>query len=207
LIDFNLKLSQNGPPFIVYGTGVKGTDTNPATQLINNNYYYSLTRMQASGSIILKGEKFDVSGVTWMDHEYGAFGTEADPVKWVLQDMQLDNGVCISNYSPITTSAPVLNQRIRSFATIQRPDGTTYKQDTFLTPIGRTWTSPATGTTYNMQFLIEMPTFNSSLVVTSLMDAQEFPVPTRPIYEGVADVKGTFEGQMVSGTAWNEQTF
>ncbi|MDB5929108.1 MAG: secreted hydrolase-like protein [Polaromonas sp.] len=209
LVDFDLKLSQNGPPLIVWGTGVNGGgsfDTNAATHLQKNNYYYSLTRLQTSGTVTIGGEKLDVSGVTWMDHEYGAFGTAINPVKWVLQAMQLDNGVCLSNYATYTSGAPVLNKKAPSQVTVQRADGTTYLVDSFLTPIGRTWTSPVSKTTFNMQFLIEIPSFNASLTVTSLMDSQEFPVPTRPTYEGVASVTGTFEGKTVSGTAWNEQS-
>ncbi|CAN5405938.1 hypothetical protein BH10PSE16_BH10PSE16_20270 [soil metagenome] len=210
LVDFDLKLSQNGPPFIVWGTGVNGGsssfDTNAATHLKNNNYYYSLTRLQTSGTVTINGEKLDVSGVTWMDHEYGAFGTAINPVKWVLQDMQLDNGVCISNYATYTSGAPVLNQKAKSEATVQRADGTTYLVESFLTPTGRTWTSGVSGTTYNMQFQIDIPAFDASLVVTSLMDSQEFPVLSKPTYEGVASATGTFEGKKVTGTAWNEQS-
>ncbi len=77
---FDLMLSQQGPPFIVWGTGV-GAILPPSsgTHLQTNNYYYSLTRLAASGSITIGGEKFAVSGCTWMDHEYGYFGTSAAP--------------------------------------------------------------------------------------------------------------------------------
>ena len=86
-IHFDLMLSQQGPPFIVWGTGV-GPILPPSngTHLQTNNNYYSLTGLAASGSIAIGGEKFAVSGRTWMDHEYGYFGTSAKPVKWVLQN-------------------------------------------------------------------------------------------------------------------------
>ncbi len=204
VVNFDLTLSQQGPPFIVWGTGVKaGGGT--GSHLQTNNYYYSLTHLQASGSISIDGERFEVTGVTWMDHEYGAFGTAANPVKWILQDMQLDNGVSISNYSVLDPGLPPLNQRTQSEATVQRPDGTTYFVPSFVTPIGRTWTSPASGRTFFMQLQVDIPSFDATIVVTSLVDSQEFPVAGSPVYEGIASASGTFEGRQVSGSAWNEQ--
>ncbi|MDP2014190.1 MAG: lipocalin-like domain-containing protein, partial [Actinomycetota bacterium] len=94
-VTLDLTLSQKGRPFFVWGTGVNPGATGTSVQ--NNNYYFSLTNLQAKGAITIDGKKFPVQGITWMDHEYGAFGTAANPVQWILQDMQLDNGFSISN--------------------------------------------------------------------------------------------------------------
>jgi predicted secreted hydrolase len=204
-VQFDLTLSQQGPPFIVNGTGVNAVPGTSGGHLQTNNYYYSLTRLQASGTVTLARESFAVTGVTWMDHEYGAFTQNGHSVKWILQDMQLNNGVCISNFTipDGKTPPPTLHQRGPSHATVQRADGTTYYVDSFITPFGRTWTSPE-GDTYFMELLVELPPFDATLTVTSRIDAQEFR--GGPVYEGVADAKGTFEGIPVSGDAWNEQT-
>lgn len=201
---FDLAMSQAGPPFIVWGTGVN-PGGGSGGHLETNNYYYSLTRLQVTGTVTLDGQSLPVTGTTWMDHEYGAFGTAANPVKWILQDMQLDNGVCISNYATLEGGLPPLGVRTRSNATVQRADGTTYFVASFVTPMGRTWTSPVSGKTFYLQFVVEIPTFDAELDVTTLMDSQEFPVQGSPVYEGVASAKGTFEGKPVTGTAWNEQ--
>lgn len=200
-VAFDLLLSQQGPPFIVWGTGVMPPSDEP--NLKDNNFYYSLTRLAASGSVSIGGEKLEVTGMTWMDHEYGAFGTEKDRPKWILQDMQLSNGVCISNY---TLEPPELGKETKSQATVQRADGTTYFVASSVTPIGATWTSPESGVTYFMQLKVELPDFAATLLVSSLVDSQEFPMGTGSVYEGVASATGTFEGKEVTGTAWSEQT-
>jgi len=232
---FDLTLAQDTvsrPPLSVFGTGaitiIPPNDLlKPApdgTNVFTNNYYYSLTQLQASGSITIGGETFDVAGVTWQDHEWGLFTTE---VNWILQPMQLDNGVSISNYYVVTPNTPVpaLGQKIRSHATVQRADKSTYYVDSYMTPVGRTWTSVDTGRTYYMTWLVDIPAFNAHLTVTSLVDAQEFlsygigaaetlppGVSTPPLYkdgtcyEGIASVSGYFENKAVRGTAWNEQT-
>ncbi|MFO1313942.1 MAG: lipocalin-like domain-containing protein [Burkholderiales bacterium] len=202
-VRFDLRFSQQGRPFFVWGTGINPGGSGHDLQ--TNNYYFSLTRLAASGTIEVGGEVFQVEGTTWMDHEYGAFGTAANPVKWFLQDMQLDDGTCISNYSTIEEGLPALGERRPSNATIQDASGSIWYVPTFVTPIGRTWTSPVSGETYFMKFRIEIPSFDAELVVESLMDSQEFPVVGSPVYEGAASAEGTFRGRRVRGTAWNEQ--
>jgi predicted secreted hydrolase len=208
VVTFDLTLSQQGAPFLVLGTGLIPVPMTCGSPLQTNNYYYSLTRLKASGSISFEGETLQVKGVTWMDHEYGAFAAAGKPVKWVLQDMQLDNGVSISNF---TLDEPELDTETNSIATVQYPDGLTIWAPSTTRP-GKPWTSPITGKTYFMELHVTIrqsfiPWWpDASLTVTSLIESQEFPVATGPIYEGVARASGVFNGQEVSGTAWNEQT-
>lgn len=201
-VSFDLSLSQKGPAFIVWGTGVQPVPDTCGGHLQTNNYYYSLTRLQASGTVTFGGQSVAVTGVTWMDHEYGAFGKTSTP-KWILQDMQLDNGVCISNSTSLASN-PISGQPVQSHATVQRADGTTYLVPSMITP-STPWKSPATGKTYFTRLKVEIPAFEAVLEVMSLVPAQEFPVAGSPIYEGVAGAVGTFEGKHVQGTAWNEQ--
>jgi len=193
-IKFDLTFSQEGPPFIVWGTGVTA-----------GNYYYSLTRLNASGTVTIADEALRVHGLTWMDHEYGQFGTPGAPVLWFLQDMQLDNGVHLSNFT-VFTKPPSLDSTTDSNVTVQFPDGTTYYEQSKLTPFGRIWKSPQ-GTKFFLEFKIEIPAFHAALVVTSPVDGQDFPLPLlkADTYEGVATARGTFMGHPTHGTAWNEQ--
>ena len=78
-ITYDLTFSQVGMPFYVWGTGVDPQATRAS--LIDDNYYFSLTHLQATGSISVGGTKYPVRGVTWMDHEYGQFGSLNHPVQ------------------------------------------------------------------------------------------------------------------------------
>ncbi|MCY2997153.1 MAG: hypothetical protein NT168_03500 [Planctomycetota bacterium] len=214
-VQFDLRLTQNGPPFIVWGTGVSPGSPRPP-QLDTNNFYYSLTRLSASGKIVIGNEILDVTGVTWMDHEYGLFSdSQGNAPKWVLQDIQLDNGVCLSNYIVVSPGQTLeLNKSVPSQVTVQTKnhDGTysNYFVESILTPYGRTWKSPKTNGNYFMQLKIEIPAFNAILDVSSLVDSQEFAIldsPKNSIYEGVATATGSFDGEDVQGTAWIEQCY
>jgi len=206
-LKFSLTLSQEGPPMLVWGRGVFPYPPQKDGALTDNNYYYSLTRVKAAGTITLGDESFEVTGQTWMDHEYGYFGSQHDPIKWFLQAMQLDNGVHISHFHPLErTKKPQLGEALPSNATVQLPgDILYYLQDCRMTPVCRTWTS-ASGERFFLDFRVEIPAFGAELLVTSLLPQQNFPTPGgADIYEGVSTVAGIFDGQIVKGTAWNEQ--
>jgi predicted secreted hydrolase len=203
VVNFSLELRQDGPTFLQWGTGVQPYPPGPVT---DHNYYYSLTRLRAKGSVSILGTEFPVAGMTWMDHEYGAFGSGTNFPTWLLQDIQLKNGVHLSNYAMLN-EPPELGKPIVANVTIQTPDDKLYflERESILTPFGRTWES-SMGTVFFMQFRIQIPSFGADLRVDTLMDEQDFPIPPlADTYEGVARVEGSFDRQPVLGTAWSEQ--
>lgn len=207
-VEFDLTFSQQGRPFFVFGTGVEPRAT--VHSMTENNYYFSFTRLAASGTITIDGEEFEVSGTTWMDHEYGNFGgsTSDTRVRWLLQDMQLDNGYTLSNAGIIGEGyRPEIDVAVDSYVTIQNPGGDLYYVASTITPIGELWVSPRTGRGYAQQYLVEIPSFDAELVVTSRLPDQEFAVAGAPVYEGIAAVDGTLLGKRVIGDGWIEQAF
>lgn len=203
-VRFDLSMSQYGPPFLVWSTGVAPIPDTHGGHLDTNLYYYSLTRMRAMGTITFGGQVYPVKGVTWMDHEYGAFGNGSggSTPTWILQDMQLDNGYCISNSISIAEN-PGLGVPIDTNATVQADDGTTvYVPSRIIMTDG--WPDPQKGP-YSLTIQIEIPAFDARLTVQTLMPDQLFPMPGDAVYEGVATASGVFQGRQVIGTAWNEQ--
>lgn len=204
-ISFDLQLDQQQgkKPLYVFGTGRENVNRLQPRRPPQYNYYYSLTHLLASGTIRLGLETFEVEGTTWMDHEYGAFpaGTA-----WCLQDMQLDNGVHLSNFAANTP--PALDVQMSSKATLLIEGVSTFV-DTLTTPRAPTWLSQD-GTLYFLVWDVEIKKDveagipAASFRVTSLVASQEFP-DGAGVYEGVARVVGTWDGQPVTGTAWNEQ--
>jgi len=209
IIKFDLKLKQEGSPLLVWGTGQK-TD-GPG----NTNYYYSLTNLHVTGTISITSggntvatQTHNVTGVTWMDHEYGAFGKGT---KWSLQDMQLDNGIQLSNY---TTSGLINeNQPTASVATLLI-NGESIFVDS-ITTASKPFPGPD-GITYFLEYAVEIRDqhgIDASLTVKSLIPDQYFSRGKGDVYEGVAECAGKFsnspdtEPVPVKGKAWIEQNF
>jgi predicted secreted hydrolase len=204
-VTYDLTFSQVGKPFWVFGTGVDPLATHPS--LTEDNYYFSLTHLQAQGTITFGGKKYRVHGETWMDHEYGAFGAADHPVQWILQDLQLSNGWSVSSFGIVAKGKrPQLNVPFQGFATVQSPDGKMYFVPSSATPIDETWRSPQTGKTYFTKLRVNIPGFNARIVATSLVKPQEF-AGAAPVYEGVATAKGTFANRPTTAQAWIEETF
>ena len=200
---FDLSMSQYGAAFPVWSTGVAPIPGTHGGHLDTNLYYYSLTNMHAMGTIRVGNEVHAVKGVTWMDHEYGAFGSgQGATPTWILQDMQLDNGYCISNSASIDYF-PKNGVPIPSHATVQDDEGITqYLESTITMTDG--WPNQDTGP-YFLTIRVEIPEMRADIYVNTLMADQLFSVPGDPIYEGVAHASGTFLNRHVEGTAWNEQ--
>ena len=207
-VEFDLTFSQQGRPFFVWGTGIEPSSTEES--FAEDNYYFSYTRLAASGTITVAGQEYEVAGTTWMDHEYGYFGGSSSDarVRWLLQDMQLDNGYSISNAGIIGEGfKPEIGVTVDAYATLQDADGNLYYVASQVTPVGELWTSPSTGNSYAQQFHVEIPSFDADITVTTRLQDQEFAANGAPIYEGIANPEGTFLGDEVSGDAWIEQAY
>lgn len=194
---------QDGAPLLVWGTGCQpNVDPDGTSPITKNNYYYSLTHLDASGTITIDGETTAVTGLTWMDHEYGAF---PKGYKWVFQNVQLANNVHFSNFSA-GGQTPTLGQPLKSFASILINGVTTYVPTT-TTPLGPVFTFQ--DVTYFMGFKIDIDTseIQASMTLYTLVDNQVFvgTLPHSNVYEGIGSCEGTFNGSPVTGTAWIEQ--
>ena len=216
-----LKLFQQGQPLLVWGTGCEVLHPGGSDPIQDNNYYYSLTNLDASGTSTIGDDVFQVTGLTWMDHEYGAF---PDPGKgkkniWTLQDMQLSNGLHLSNYTQFGL-LPQENVPMPSSATLRLPSGeSVFIENTTTTP-----TSPMQidGTTYFGMYevsLLETENCTIKFLVQNICPNQTFvdPQHINSGYEGVArcDMVITYQRggntpplslTVSTGTAWIEQS-
>jgi predicted secreted hydrolase len=207
--ELKLDLEQKGPPLKVWGTGSRVVDPKGPTPLFRNNYYYSFTNLHTKGIIKIGKETIEVTGITWMDHEYGFFPTgKSGPVIWMLQDLQLDNGMTLSNYTAFGV-APKLNVTMDSNATILLDNGKSIFVDSKTTPMGPVFKS-AKGIDYYMQFKVEincMQLQNATFIVQSLHPDQLFVEEGADVYEGVGQCWAHFgaSNTVSLGKAWIEQ--
>jgi len=213
ILNFN---QEQNKPLLVWGTGRTPEKVNPEgkTPLEQYNFYYSLTNLRASGYIIIGSEVIEVTGLTWMDHQYGYFGNPASgaegQVHWMLQDIQLPDGIHLSNSYVMKKDEQIIeNHRYESYATVLFPSGESKLVGSYTTAMGPTFTE--NGIIYYMNFKVEIDDHGSGLNavfhVKSLLDDQIFHTVNN--YEGIGSVEATFGDSDVitTGTAWIEQTY
>ncbi len=184
------------------GVSRKGAESGQAS------HYYSLTRLATSGTIRLGNEPFNVTGTSWMDHEFGSADLGKDLVGWDWFSIQLADHTELMLYR------------------MRRSDGSpdSVSSGTFIDHDGRvqhltlgefmlepltTWTSPASKARYPSTWRLSIPSKGLSLALVPRMTEQELTTnrSTQVTYwEGAIEASGTLEGKPIAGRGYMELT-
>lgn len=170
----------------------------------NASYYYSFTRMDTEGNIKIDEESFHVSGLTWMDREWSTSALDENQAGWDWFSLQLSDGREIMFYQMRLkdgTADPLSN------GTIVEKDSSTRKlsiQDVSLKVLDY-WKTPDGRVTYPSKWNLKIPSEKAELEITPHINNQELNVTVR-YWEGAVKVKGTFNGENVSGNGYVELT-
>ena len=204
----DLVLDPGKPPAI---NGVGGISQKGA-QAGNASHYYSLTRMPTRGTVTVDGERVEVTGHSWMDHEFGTSFLEPEQRGWDWLSIQLSDGRDLMLYQLRRSDGTRGGSRDpRSSGTVVAADGRTThlaNTDFTLTPGRRTFRS-ANGAVYPVEWTLAIPSQQIALQVTTPLDNQELDLGRSTgvaYWEGAIDVTGRSGGQPVSGRGYLEMT-
>jgi predicted secreted hydrolase len=170
----------------------------------NASYYYSMTRLETKGNIQTNGEKFAVSGLSWMDHEWSTSALSPGEVGWDWFGLQLSDGSELMLYT-LRHSDGSLDPY--SSGTLIAPDGSIQhlKLSDFNIQVERTWRSPNSGAVYPAAWKLQVPSAGLDLEASPYLADQELRV-SFTYWEGAVRVQGTHNGQAVSGSGYVELT-
>lgn len=199
-----LRLTPSRPPVLHGRAGYsrKGAGSG------NASHYYSITRMPTTGRLVLDGRSIEVTGLSWMDHEFGSSLLEPSQQGWDWFSLQFDDGSDLMLYALRRADGTM---HPRSSGTWIGADGESRQLDADgfrLTP-GRRWTSPSSGARYPVDWRMDVPVLALQLDVRSLLDDQELDTTrsTGIIYwEGAVDATGTRQGRPLRGRGYLEMT-
>jgi predicted secreted hydrolase len=170
----------------------------------NANYYYSLVQLATEGQLTFAGEEVSVTGVSWMDHEFGTSSLSGDTKGWDWFAVQLENGIILmfgEFHNGLGSARSVYA------GTLAYPDGRQVKledADFDLETLGE-WTSERTGVTYPAGWQVRFPSEGIELTIEPLIADQEMEV-SFVYYEGATVVQGQVGGQPVEGVGYVELT-
>jgi predicted secreted hydrolase len=170
----------------------------------NASFYYSFTRLQASGSLTLGGSAVPVRGSAWLDREWSTSALSADQEGWDWFALQLDDGFDLMVYRIRDRSG---RPDPFSDAVLVDPEGGTRRiaPEEIELQVLDTWSSPEDETSYPGRWRIGVPAMDTWLEVTPLVRDQEFRGTFR-YWEGAVRVEGTREGKPVVGRGYVEMT-
>ena len=193
-LPFNLSWVPKGPNFYQGGSGFFKWGTKPA-------YTIDCPETLDTGTFTTNGREVSIvpeESMGWFDYQWGPGYAVGG---WEAYVIILDNGVKMQ----VTLTAPNPAYAQGSFATVMYPDG--YHA---VWPIlndthpSNPWVSPQTNLTYWQDYVINIPTRKTSLVVHLPVRGGETaplddPSPANTIADSFAYFSGTFEGLSVRG--------
>jgi predicted secreted hydrolase len=199
-----LRLEPAKPPVAHGAAGIsqKGKDVSQAS------HYYSFTRLSTTGSLTIDGEQFEVSGTSWMDHEFGSSELGAEQVGWDWFSIQLDDNTELMLYGMRLNDG---STDLASSGTVISSDGRTQHLEVtdFQIESTATWTSPESKATYPARWRLKFPLLDLVLDVVPLVADQELRTSRSTMvsyWEGAVAVTGTKQGQPVKGQGYVELT-
>lgn len=171
------------------------------------SHYYSLSRMSAQGTLVVEGRRLEVSGSSWMDHEFSSDQLGPDQVGWDWFSVQLEDGWDLMLYIMRLKDG---SADAASSGTLINPGGraTHLRIEEFrVEPLGE-WPSPRSGATYPSGWRLTLPGRGLSLVVSPELKDQELVTRRSRItyWEGACQVEGSHQGRKVAGQAFVELT-
>ncbi|MFA5777880.1 MAG: lipocalin-like domain-containing protein [Candidatus Paceibacterota bacterium] len=188
--DIDLKLISTKKPLLEGGNGF--LDLHSKT-----TYYYSLTNLKTEGRIKVKNKWIDVTGKSWMDHQWADTAYSLD--KWDWFSIQLDNDTeivcCVYDDGKVKTC----------FADISYADGSqeNYKEIEVI-PLEKHWVSTKSKAIYPLAWKIKIPAKNINLNLTTKIDNQEMLFGSINYWEGPLQVDGIFDGKKARGVGFME---
>ncbi len=136
------------------------------------SHYYSYTRLRTTGTLMFAGVRFSVTGISWMDHEFGSGELDRDQAGWDWFSIQLDDGREIMLYRLRQKAGGVTPQSSGSL--VERDGSVRYLPlDAFHISATGSWKSPHTGATYPSGWSVSVPSAKLNLMLAPTVLDQE----------------------------------
>lgn len=152
------------------------------------SYYYSVTRLKTTGTLVVRGKRYDVEGLSWMDHEFSSNALSASQSGWDWLALTRADGREVMIYRLRDKQG---GTDYLSGTAIDKDGAARYlkREEIDLAP-ARLWKSPASGATYPLEWRLRVQGVGA-MTVRTLIDNQELQTPNSTdvtYYEGAVEV-------------------
>jgi predicted secreted hydrolase len=207
-------------PLIIGGTGLipVGKD--------GFSYYYSLTRLSVKGTITVHGKNESVSGIAWVDHQWGNFSNQNPPpygltvsIEWFSIKLDDNREIMVCDTWDQETGKKI-NQSFPGLNLLNSDGSLELLKGYRITP-QHFWDDKIDGLNFTDKWRINESSKSMNLTIIPVFSNQTIRLPENfPIirqyllklfhgmcfWEGVCTVSGTIDGVRVHGKAYVELT-
>ncbi|HEU5163835.1 MAG TPA: lipocalin-like domain-containing protein [Thermoanaerobaculia bacterium] len=184
------------------GISVKGAAEGAAS------HYYSMTRLQAEGTIRTGGVEQRCAGQAWMDHEFSTSVLGEEQEGWDWFSLQFEDGTELMLYQMRNRDGSIDRASSGSWIDAQGRVAMLRADEYAIEPVGR-WRSPKSGGVYPMGWRISIPRMGMRVEVREEMKDQEL-VPSSSTgvtyWEGAVTAQGSARGKSVAAKGYVEMT-
>lgn len=169
----------------------------------NASYYYSVTRMATHGALRLGGDVYDVSGLSWLDREWGSSALSDEQAGWDWFALQFADGSELMYYQLRHRDGGVDPMSAGTFVPAEGEPLHLAHGDVRLV-VRNYWNSPQGGR-YPSGWELSVPRLELSAEIEPILRAQELETSVR-YWEGAVDVTGRRGSGAVKGRGYVELT-
>ena len=200
-IQLNLKLVSRKAPVFHGFDGVSQKADGPGRA----SHYYSLTRLLATGNLILFGEEHQVTGTAWFDHEWATNQLTNEQVGWDWFSLQFDDDTELMIFQIRTRDG---GRDAYSGGTWIFADGSSQavKNEEFVLRPLAWWKRPTTGAKYPISWRLGIPKLELELEIRSNLEDQELTFQPVVYWEGSIRATGSRAGRPANAHGYLEMT-
>ncbi|HSN68442.1 MAG TPA: lipocalin-like domain-containing protein [Thermoanaerobaculia bacterium] len=184
------------------GVSVKGAAEGAAS------HYYSMTRLEAEGSIRAGGTEERCRGQAWMDHEFSTSVLGEEQKGWDWFSLQFDDGTELMLYQMRHRDGSIDPASSGSWVDARGGVEMLRAGEYAIEPVG-TWRSPKSGGVYPMGWRLSIPRMGLRIDVREEMKDQELVTSSSTgvtYWEGAVTARGTARGKPVRAKGYVEMT-
>jgi predicted secreted hydrolase len=168
------------------------------------SYYYSITRLNTSGTIKIGAETYPVKGSSWFDREWATNQLAPEQSGWNWFAIQLSDGGDMMLYQMRLKRGGIDSHSTGKWIA---PGGATsdLTTDEFRLSPEKYWVSPASKANYPVVWKLTIPKLDLELDITPVVEDQELNLGV-VYWEGSIRLTGQRAGKPVHGVGYMELT-
>jgi predicted secreted hydrolase len=203
--ELHFTLHAEKPPVIQGENGISPKGPEPGRA----SHYISLTRLDTRGKLLLAGKSYEVTGLSWMDHEFFTAQLAPGLIGWDWLSLQLDDRSELMLFHLRRKDGTIDSFSSGTWVDPQGRVTHLRNADFTLEPAGETWKSQSTGAVYPVRWKIAVPKLGIVLDAQTPLASQELAGTSKlmPSYwEGAIKLNGSRGARPLIGRGYLEMT-
>jgi len=198
--NFSINLALNPAKAIVLNGNQGVSQKSPIPG--NASHYYSITRLHSTGQLSIRGQRFTVSGLSWLDREWGSSMLDDEQSGWDWFALQFDNGDDLMFYQLRYQDGRTHPNSLGTWVDSNSQYRTITANELKLTALD--WWLANDGTRYPVEWRLDDPSRDESWLIKAVIPNQLMDLSVK-YWEGAVDVYPIDGGTLV-GRGYLEMT-